>query len=552
MMCARHMFADDPSGEYLVDAWSMVEESRLAYIRNNQHKVETADDGEDGDDGDDDDDRDNNGSGEYSDADADDPAKDIHLPSSFMHSPAWSAAHIADSLALRRAKGNITFFTTLTANPKWPEIVSELLPGQNASDRPDVVCRVFKNRLTKLRDEMDKVFGKTRYSIRVIEFQKRGLPHVHMADALTHVPHSAAELDKVLSARVPAAHGPLRDAVLAHMLHSHRPGAYHRCGWSASGKKCKYGYPKPLRDESVFTEDGKHALSSHMFAHIEHLSGTFEPARLTEQDRWVVLHCPIILVAWSAHANTEYGGSWSLPVYLFKYFYKGPDSTGFKVAPSDLASATISGSSAQNSRKPVDEIKNYERGRYLSCMEATWRIAGFGVTRKTPAVTRLMIHTEGKQRKQMERIHAPSSDATILMRYFDRPDDPRLRNMTYVEFGERCRFVKHDPRKPMGCFDILERLIPGRPQQRIRLRAQGDVVARIVMVYAHHGDVYYLRAILMHKAANSFEDARTVNHVIYLTFQEAAVAMGLFSDNNEGTVAFLELLSLGVTPSRLR
>jgi hypothetical protein len=282
------------------------------------------------------------------------------------------------------------------------------------------------------------------------------------------------------------------------------------------------------------------------------LSGTFEPARLTEEDRWVVLHCPIILVAWGAHANTEYGGSWSLPVYLFKYFYKGPDSTGFKVAPLDHASATIPGSSAQNTRIPVDDIKNYERGRYLSCMEATWRIAGFGVTRKTPAVTRLMIHTEGKQRKQMERIHAPSSDATILMRYFDRPDDPRLRNMTYVEFGERCRLVKHDPTKPMGRFDILERLIPGRPQQRIRLRAQGDVVARIVMVYAHHGDVYYLRAILMHKAASGFEDARTVNHVIYLTFQEAAVAMGLFSDNNEGKVAFLELLSLGVTPSRLR
>jgi hypothetical protein len=219
----------------------MVEESRLWYIRSNQHSLESEEDGEEA---------------EYSGDGDDDPTRAIRLPSSFIHSPAWSAGHIADALALRRALGNITLFTTLTANPTWPEILEELEPGQNANDRLDVVTRVFKNRLAALRKKLEAWFGPSRYSIRVIEFQKRGLPHVHMADALTHVPRTAADLDKFLSGRVPTEPGPLQDAVRRNMIHSHRPGQYHRCGWSENNRRCKYKYPKPLRDESVFMEDG--------------------------------------------------------------------------------------------------------------------------------------------------------------------------------------------------------------------------------------------------------------------------------------------------------
>jgi hypothetical protein len=281
------------------------------------------------------------------------------------------------------------------------------------------------------------------------------------------------------------------------------------------------------------------------------ISGAFEPARYTEQDRWIVQHCPILLLLWDAHANTEYGASWSLPVYLFKYFYKGPDSTGFKIAPADNgASAAPSGS--HTSRQPVDEIKNYQRGRYLSSPEATWRLGGWDITRKDPMVRRLMIHLDGKQRGRMGRADDDESDATTLMRYFDRPDDPRLRNMTYIEFGERTRLIKHDPAVPMHALDILERDIPGRVRQRIRLRTGRSAVARIVMVYPHHGDVYYLRSILMHRPAWSHVDARTLDGVKHSNFQEAAVAMGLFSGNNEGELTFLELLDIGVSPGHLR
>ena len=42
-------------------------------------------------------------------------------------------------------------FLTLTCNPEWPEILSQLLMGQTAFDRPDVTVAVFKSRLDKFK-----------------------------------------------------------------------------------------------------------------------------------------------------------------------------------------------------------------------------------------------------------------------------------------------------------------------------------------------------------------------------------------------------------------
>ena len=46
-------------------------------------------------------------------------------------------------MAIVRHFGRPTLFITFMANPKWKEIVDELLSGQNAVDRPDLVGRVY-------------------------------------------------------------------------------------------------------------------------------------------------------------------------------------------------------------------------------------------------------------------------------------------------------------------------------------------------------------------------------------------------------------------------
>jgi hypothetical protein len=54
------------------------------------------------------------------------------------------------------------------------------------------------------------------------------------------------------------------------------------------------------------------------------------------------------------------------------------------------------------------------------------------------------------------------------------------------------------------------------------------------MVYPRHGDVFYLRALLLHRNARDWINIRTINGVIYNTYQEAARAMGLFDNRDEG------------------
>ena len=72
-------------------------------------------------------------------------------------------------------------FLTMTANPKWLEILHSLFPGQTATDCPDIISWVFeqkKKALLKLID--NSFFGPTIAHIHTIEFQKKGLPHIHL------------------------------------------------------------------------------------------------------------------------------------------------------------------------------------------------------------------------------------------------------------------------------------------------------------------------------------------------------------------------------------
>ena len=56
------------------------------------------------------------------------------------------------SIHLCRKHGNPSFFVTFTCNTKWPEVEDymEAYPRLAASDRPDVVDRVFERKIHTL------------------------------------------------------------------------------------------------------------------------------------------------------------------------------------------------------------------------------------------------------------------------------------------------------------------------------------------------------------------------------------------------------------------
>jgi hypothetical protein len=58
-------------------------------------------------------------------------------------------------------------FLTLTCNPEWPEVQSQLINGQTAFDCPDVTVPVFKSRLDKLRQTsgMKNILNRVKLSV---------------------------------------------------------------------------------------------------------------------------------------------------------------------------------------------------------------------------------------------------------------------------------------------------------------------------------------------------------------------------------------------------
>jgi len=132
ILCEEHFWIFRRlTNEYIVDMFSRDLKCRLNYIQTNQLHLWRED-------------------AALMDAPELESTENIYLPASFLGSRRWASNQITDSLAIAAAKGNPTFFITMTCNSNWPEIQSQLRFGQDFTDIPVVVVRVFKHKLTHL------------------------------------------------------------------------------------------------------------------------------------------------------------------------------------------------------------------------------------------------------------------------------------------------------------------------------------------------------------------------------------------------------------------
>ena len=85
-------------------------------------------------------------------------------------------------MALVAKYGRPDAFITMTASPRWAEVMSNLRPGEQAHNRPDLIARVFRQKLRALLHDLtvEHVMGRVIAFTYVIELQKRELPRARI------------------------------------------------------------------------------------------------------------------------------------------------------------------------------------------------------------------------------------------------------------------------------------------------------------------------------------------------------------------------------------
>ncbi|XP_024186018.2 uncharacterized protein LOC112190772 [Rosa chinensis] len=437
------------------------------------------------------------------------------LPSSFVGSPRDMYQRYQDAMALVQKYGRPDLFITMTCNPNWEEIKSELLPGQTSQDRPDLEVRVFRSKLEQLKEDIitKGVLGRVIAHAFVVEFQKRGLPHVHMLVILDENDklNNPEDYDRIVRAEIPDKdeEPQLYDLVLKHMIHG-PCGTLNQQSSCMKNGRCNKSYPKSFVN---FTVQGNDAYPIYR-RRASRLPVPLRRSRDTMVDNsWVVPYNPWLLLRYDCHINVEICGSIKSVKYLYKYDYKGPDRVAVQV----------------QSDPEFDEIRQFVDARWVCAPEALWRIFKFVMNRIYPTVDRLQIHLPNMQQIRFdanETVEVILTDEhaqkSMLTEYFTMNRmDPEARRYLYREF----------------------------PQY---YRNNYKVIGRIYSVSPSEGEKFYLRVLLNHiRGPRSFRDLLTINGVLQTTFKEAAEKRGLLEDDNSIRQCLLEASAIRM-PSALR
>ncbi len=299
--------------------------------------------------------------------------------------------------------------------------------------------RAFHLRLAELkRDLFDVgVLGACVAHVYTVEFQKRGLPHVHILMWIHKdvVPRTTADVDQVICAEIPnGTTNPLLYAtVTSSMMHGPCGPTNPNAPCCKETSECAKKFSKPFAGVTKTETDGYPVYR-------RHADGQTVVVKDIELDnRYVVPYNPYLCKKFNAHINVEVCSHMTAIKYLFKYVYKGPDRTTVEIA----SAATQNGSEEARHNEQVDEIKQYLDARYVSTSEGTWRLFKTPIHDRSPAIERLPVHLPNQQLaiyRDMDNIQEITNRAAAkkspLTEWFEAnlkyPDLAKA--LTYAEF----------------------------------------------------------------------------------------------------------------------
>ncbi|XGW13313.1 hypothetical protein V3C99_000002 [Haemonchus contortus] len=489
--------------QFAVDAYVKIEQNRLNFTRRNQLRLRSDS---------------YRGLQDYLAGDdfSGPPGARVILPSSFFGGPRSMMQSYQDAMAIVARHGKPTYFLTMTCNPQWKEIQENLFSGQTASDRPDLVSRVFNAKVQELCFDLFKkhVLGEVQAYVYVIEFQKRGLPHCHMLLIMKEEwrVRTADDVDRSICAEIPnpAEEPVLHAAVMSYMIHR-------RCGQRDSpctlpNGSCSRRFPKQIREHTSVDVDG----------YPNYRRRNLHPSEINNVlygDQWVVPSNPYLLTKFDCHVNLEVCGMISAVKYLYKYVYKGPDRARINIESSRNGDETTN----------VDEIKQHLDTRYVCAPESMYRIFSFEMQDKSHSIVRLAVHLPGFQTvlfvegREQQYLDNARTSFTTLTAYFEL-------NRQYVQMGDNVHYAI-DPRELY--YYQLPEYFTFKPRRGWKARERsGKYIGRMYTVSPRDTERYCLRILLLNtKGKLSFEDLRTVDGVTYDSFAEAARCAGFLDDD---------------------
>ncbi|XP_034945195.1 uncharacterized protein [Chelonus insularis] len=426
--------------------------------------------------------------------------KMIILPSLFSGSPRNMLQHYQDSIAIVRKFGKPDIFVTMTCNPNWLEIKENLFSKQTAADRPDIVTRVFNIKKNALIDMIvkERHFGEVLAYVYVIEFQKRGLPHMHMLITLAekYKITTPQMVDKYICAEIPnESDDPiLYDIITKNMLHG-------PCGnWCIVNGKCSKHYPKKFQQETTMDEN------CYPYYRRRDLGIIFTRSQGSHfTNEHVVPYNRILSKRFNSHINVEIISSIKSVKYLYKYVYKGHDK----------ALITINGN-----------VSNSDNNAIFRPAEAVWRILSKPLQEKSHSIIRLPIHLPNQQNLLINNdcdeaeIRNVLEKQTMLIDFFVlNARDQNARKYIYTDIPYHYVFKKENR---SNTFHWVQR------------QKQFKVISRMYSVSPSQVELFHLRLLLTKvKGPKSYEDIRTVNGHTYDTYMNTCLALGLIEDDNE-------------------
>ncbi|GAA0183206.1 hypothetical protein LIER_30666 [Lithospermum erythrorhizon] len=434
----------------------------------------------------------------------------LYLPASFIGGPRDLRHRYLDSMALVQEYGKPDIFLTITCNPNWIEIKRCLKPGEEAHNRPDLLCRVFKAKLTILNEKImsGELFGKVAAVVHVVEFQKRGLPHAHFLIILkpAYKYLSAEAYDRIVCAELPdKIEDPyLYSLVVKHMMHG-PCGSLNSNNVCMVNGKCKNHYPKE------FAECTTHGKGTYPAYRRRNNGRTAKVRGHILDNRWVIPYNLALLAEFNCHINIELCCDIKAVKYLYKYIHKGHHKVLFKVG-SDSEVST------------VNEIADFQNARWVSPVEATWRILGFPLYGMCPAVIQIQVHMPNFHCIQFEDdtdledlLHNEGLQRTMLTEFFTTNDvdsEAKRLNLLYKQF-------------------LMYYVWDSQIRTWTR-RKKGKVIGRLCTVNPVEGERYYLRLLLNNvHAPTSYDFLLLVDGVQCETFQMAAYLRGLLQQDGD-------------------